>query len=178
MGMKERSSRLQWILFVSVSILFFIIDLLSKRWAENFLCHREPLRVAGNFVQLVLVFNKGVIFGFDPRRFVPWFPLGVFFFVFSILAIIVILYYFSKLCRSDILMRWGLTFILPGALGNLADRIVHFRAGVVDFIRIGISETVYWPIFNAADVLVTVGVALIFISFFREERQGACKKNL
>jgi signal peptidase II len=66
-------------------------------------------------------------------------------------------------------MKWGLTLILPGALGNLLDRILHPGLGVVDFIRIGVSDTLYWPIFNMADVYVTVGVGLIFINFLQEE---------
>jgi signal peptidase II len=176
--MEEKSSRPQWALFISTTVLLFTVDLLSKGWAAGTLQHRPPLRVMGHFVQLMLVYNKGALFGFDPRRFLPWFPLNAFFFAFSILAILVIVYYFAKLCRSDFLTRWGLTFILPGALGNLFDRITHSQTGVVDFIRIGISETVYWPIFNGADIWVTIGVALVFISFFREERQRACKKNL
>jgi lipoprotein signal peptidase len=34
---------------------------------------------------------------------------------------------------------------MPGALGNLLDRIVRAEKGVVDFIRVGISEEIYWP---------------------------------
>jgi signal peptidase II len=66
-------------------------------------------------------------------------------------------------------MRWGLTLILPGALGNLFDRIVHSQLGVVDFIKIGLSETTFWPIFNMADVYVTIGVGLICCNFILEE---------
>jgi signal peptidase II len=175
---EEKSSRLQWSLFISVTALLLCIDLLSKNWAEDFLHHRLPLRILGQYVQLLLVYNKGALFGFDPRHFLPWLPLNTFFFSFSALAVVVIVGYFSTLCRSDVLMRWGLTLILPGALGNLSDRILHPQQGVVDFIRIGISETVYWPIFNCADTYVTIGIVLIFISFYREERQRACKKNL
>jgi len=40
---------------------------------------------------------------------------------------------------------------------------------VVDFIRLGISERIYWPIFNMADVYITFGVAFILLSFLREE---------
>jgi signal peptidase II len=175
--MEEKSSRPQWALFSVATIVCFVLDLLSKQWAVNFLSHRPPLRVIGHFVQFMLVYNKGALFGFDPRHFAPWFPLTVFFFVFSILAVAVILYYYSKLRRSDALMRWGLTLIFPGAIGNLFDRIIHPKMGVVDFIRFGISDTVYWPIFNAADIYVTVGVALVFISFYREEKQRACVRN-
>ena len=49
-----------------------------------------------------------------------------------------------------------------GALGNLADRI---RAdAVTDYVAIG-----SWPPFNLADVAITVGVAILALSYLREE---------
>jgi signal peptidase II len=176
--MEEKSSRFQWALFISITVLFFLVDALSKNWAVAHLSNRLPLRIFGQYVQLLLVYNKGALFGFDPRHFLPWLPLNAFFFAFSVLAVPAIVFYFSKLCRTDVFMRWGLTLILPGALGNLYDRIVHPQKGVVDFIRIGISEMVSWPIFNGADLYVTLGIALVFISFYREERQRACTRNV
>ena len=137
--------------------------------AASSLQGRRPFHLAGRFLQLLLVYNKGALFGFDPRRFLPSFPLNAFFFIFSIIAIAVIIAYYQSLKDSDTLMKWGLALILPGALGNLLDRIIHPMLGVVDFIRIGVSDMLYWPIFNMADVYVTVGVALIFINFLREE---------
>lgn len=51
-------------------------------------------------------------------------------------------------------------FILAGAVGNYADRL--FRGYVVDFIHIP-----HWPVFNVADILVTVGAVLLFWSALR-----------
>jgi signal peptidase II len=176
--MDDKPTKPQWSLFISITVICFFLDLLSKLWTMNFLHFRPPIRVVGQYLQLMLVYNKGALFGFNPRHYLPWFPLNAFFFVFSILAILVIVVYFSKLRRSEAFMRWGLMLILPGALGNLFDRIIHPGKGVVDFIRVGVSETVYWPIFNLADVYVTIGVALVFINFYLEERRKTCKKNL
>jgi signal peptidase II len=147
----------------------FFIDWLTKYLAASLLQGKRPFHVAGRFLQLLLVYNKGALFGFDPRHFLPSFPLNSFFFVFSFIAIVVIVAYFNALKESDSFMKWGLTLILPGALGNLLDRIIHPQLGVVDFIRIGVSDRLYWPIFNMADVYVTAGVALIFINFLRDE---------
>jgi signal peptidase II len=147
----------------------FFIDWLTKYVAASLLQGKRPFQVAGRFLQLLLVYNKGALFGFDPRHFFPSFPLNTFFFIFSIIAIAVIIAYYQSLKDSDTLMKWGLALVLPGALGNLLDRIIHPMLGVVDFIRIGVSDRLYWPIFNMADVYVTIGVALIFINFIREE---------
>lgn len=62
--------------------------------------------------------------------------------------------------------RWALALILGGALGNLVDRV---RIGeVVDFLHLSVSS-VSWPIFNVADIAVSVGVGLLAIHLFRKE---------
>lgn len=159
----------KWFFFTIVTALCFAVDLFTKHLAVESLHGRMPLKVVGRFVQFLLIYNKGALFGFDPRHYLPSFPLNTVFLIFSVLAIAVIVAYFKTLHDSDWAMKWGLTLILPGALGNLADRIFHPGLGVVDFIRIGVSDTLYWPIFNMADVYVTIGVGLIFINFLQEE---------
>lgn len=52
-------------------------------------------------------------------------------------------------------MTWiALVLILGGALGNYLDRL--FRGFVVDFIHVP-----YWPVFNVADIWLSVGFALL-----------------
>jgi lipoprotein signal peptidase len=50
--------------------------------------------------------------------------------------------------------------VLGGAAGNLADRVFRspgpLRGAVVDFVAIG-----WGPIFNAADLCVVIGVAIL-----------------
>ena len=167
--MLEMKVKRKWFYFTVITLVCFAFDMLTKYLAVASLHGRPPFRIVGRFIQFLLVYNKGALFGFDPRRYLPSFPLNAFFFIFSILAIVVIVAYYKTLRDSDTAMKWGLTLILPGALGNLLDRILHPGLGVVDFIRIGVSDTLYWPIFNMADVYVTVGVGLIFINFLQEE---------
>jgi signal peptidase II len=169
MGDTTKTSK--WPLFGSITIILLFLDIISKRMVETTLAGHLPIKVIGRYVQLMLVYNKGALFGLDPRHFLPWFPLNAFFFVFSIICVAVIIVYYKNLSRTQFAMRWGLMLILPGALGNLCDRILHARLGVVDFIRVGISERVYWPVFNFADAYVTIGVLILFYSFIREERQ-------
>jgi signal peptidase II len=50
--------------------------------------------------------------------------------------------------------------VLGGSLGNVLDRI---RAGgVTDFIDLRV-----WPVFNLADVAITVGIGLLAIGLIR-----------
>jgi signal peptidase II len=53
-----------------------------------------------------------------------------------------------------------LGLVLGGSLGNLVDRT---RTGaVVDFVDLQV-----WPVFNLADVAITVGVALLMLDIAR-----------
>ena len=50
-----------------------------------------------------------------------------------------------------------MTFILGGALGNLADRL--FYGEVVDFVDV-YWNGYHWPAFNVADSFISVGAVL------------------
>lgn len=56
--------------------------------------------------------------------------------------------------------------ILGGALGNYLDRL--FRGYVVDFIHV-----THWPVFNVADIAVSVGLGLFLLVSLRAPRGPA-----
>lgn len=87
--------------------------------------------------------------------------------VFTILAIVVsiaIIYYFPRIPRSDWLIRLALSLQLGGALGNLVDRLT--RGVVTDFISVG-----NFAVFNIADASVFVGVILLILGMWIQERE-------
>ena len=55
-------------------------------------------------------------------------------------------------------VQLALSFILGGALGNLADRF--FYQGVVDFLDFHLGSY-HWPAFNIADSFIFLGVLLL-----------------
>ena len=167
----------KWMLLTIVTAVGFFLDWFTKYLADTSLGYGSPVRVVGQYVQLMLIYNKGALFGFNPAEFIPFLPLNQFFVVFSFVAIGILIYYYRSIPRSEVLMHWGLAMILPGAFGNLLDRIIHPSKGVVDFIRIGISDTIYWPVFNLADVYVTVGVAILIYCFIDEEKRKKTEKS-
>jgi signal peptidase II len=57
------------------------------------------------------------------------------------------------------LLRFALLLVTAGAVGNYLDRVL--RGYVVDFVHVH-----YWPVFNVADVYVTLGYALLALGFF------------
>ncbi|MDD5676255.1 MAG: signal peptidase II [Chitinivibrionales bacterium] len=168
----------RWLFFGFITAIGFFLDWLTKFWASTKLAWGEPVKVAGKYVQFFLIYNQAALWGIDPRRVIPGFPLNQFFFVFSIVAVVILVVYYKSVKPTDRLLSWGLALIMPGALGNLFDRVLHPQRGVVDFIKVGLSDTLYWPIFNFADIYVTVGVGLILLGLLLEEIKKKSLSNL
>jgi len=106
--------------------------------------------------------NCGAAFGFldhGPR----WLRQALF--ISAALAAVVGLLWMYIGHYGGVLFVVSVPMIASGALGNLIDR---FRLGyVVDFIRLHYAEQFVWPTFNVADVLISVGAALLLIDGLR-----------
>jgi signal peptidase II len=63
--------------------------------------------------------------------------------------------------RASLLEHAAFVAILGGAIGNVADRVA--RGYVVDFIHVH-----RWPVFNVADIAISVGVGLAGIAMLRK----------
>ncbi len=59
------------------------------------------------------------------------------------------------------LTNWGFCLVISGGVGNLIDR-VFYGGQVVDFIS---TDFMDFPVFNVADICVTVGAALVILYF-------------
>ena len=116
------------------------------------LYHSEP--VIQGFFHFTYVTNDGMAFGLS-------FPGGK-----QILLVVtfvltgVITWMLWKERNSHNLIRYGLSFILAGALGNMIDRMIYGK--VVDFLDIRIGDF-HWYIFNVADSSVTIGMILFIL---------------
>lgn len=106
-------------------------------------------------LRLTLAHNRGVAFGLAGGA-------GAGLVLLTLVALAFVGYLFARNpTRPGMWIATGL--LIGGALGNLADRI---RAGsVVDYV-----DLPHWPPFNLADMAITVGVALIGVSFLRGAR--------
>ncbi|QUV82156.1 signal peptidase II [Chloracidobacterium sp. D] len=63
------------------------------------------------------------------------------------------------------LLRWTLTCLLGGILGNALDRIVH--GAVIDFLDFHWGAW-HFPTFNLADSCITVGAVMLALDTFSE----------
>lgn len=99
-----------------------------------------------------------------------------FFVVVSILAIVAIVVYVHRTVVMQRDVCWALALVLGGAIGNLIDRVS--LGYVVDFARVFVTfggKNYYWPVFNVADVAITVGVALLARYWIRDRSEHATR---
>lgn len=141
------------------------LDQASKAAARFYLTPGDPKPLVGDIFNLTLAFNEGASFGlFQGMR-----SLIV---MFSFIALGIFLYFLlikppnSRLLLSAIAVAGG------GVIGNLIDRVVSGR--VTDFFDVSI-----WPVFNVADIAITVGVIFIVIKIMRAspEELSSMKKE-
>lgn len=143
----------------------------------------ESFQVIGDFFRITFVENPGMAFGIDLSE-----PVKLFVSLFSVVASIALIYYIYHVRTQSFALRLGLAFILGGAIGNLIDRVFYgvfygyerlFHGRVVDFFdfdffNFEILGRTYdrWPIFNIADIAVSVGVfVLIFLYHGEQEKE-------
>ncbi|MDA3903014.1 MAG: signal peptidase II [Desulfuromusa sp.] len=148
-------------LTVSISLL---LDQLSKIYIDNNFALGESKRVINHFFHITYVRNPGAAFGIlsDSAIRLP------FFITISLLASLGILWYIQKIPSEKLWQQLALGLILSGALGNLIDRI---RFGeVIDFLDAH-WYNYHWPAFNVADSAICIGVTIMLICSWHEERQ-------
>jgi signal peptidase II len=128
-----------------------------------------PLTWLLPYARIVHWNNSGAAFGFFQNG-------GLIFTVLAIVVAGVIIYYYPTVPRRDVLLRLSLGMLLGGSIGNLIDRVAfgnvtHLVFGsVTDFISLG-----NFAVFNVADSSITVGVGLLILSAWLNDR--AMKKS-
>ncbi len=101
-----------------------------------------------------------------------------FFIVAYLLAGVLLLYFFHKVRPNEKVLLAAFSVLLGGAAGNLIDRAT--LGYVVDFIYWHVRDSARWPIFNIADVGITLGLSLIvydtiFLAPAREKKAQEAK---
>lgn len=133
------------------------LDQLTKHWAVNALDDGRAIDLFWTF-RFKLHFNSGLAFSMATGRGGVLAGLGM---------VVLVLLVRSVLSWPGRLPVVAGGLVIGGALGNIVDRL--FRAGgdgflgghVVDFV-----DAQWWPVFNVADVSLSVGGLLLVLSSF------------
>jgi signal peptidase II len=149
-----------YLMLFLIAGVIVVLDQLTKSWIRQNLLIGEVYRPdlwISNYARIVNWKNTGAAFGMFQS-------LGGVFTVLSFIVGGVILYYFPQISREDWLIRLSMAMLLGGAIGNLIDRLT--QGYVTDFISVG-----NFPVFNVADSSISVGVAVLFIGMWVQERR-------
>ena len=162
----------KWPFHIGVIVFSIVADQLTKLWAlarftnETGAPNHDVINILGEFLRFQLVFNKGAAFSSRPQDLMPFLSPTVFFILISIVAVVVMGWFYRNIDKRDWMSRLGVVMILGGAIGNFIDRMRLQM--VVDFIDCDLPDFIMtrFPTFNVADSFVTVGVAIVILSPF------------
>lgn len=197
------SDHKKWMVFLIVAALSLIADQATKIWSRHSLpvvradrskiacivpddmkstrlegedhdrppqCHGEAVEVIGGFWDWRLSMNPGSAFGLFGSLSVGRVLLSIV----GIGAVVAMIIMLKKSRNDQRVLHWALALVAGGAVGNLIDRIYY---GVVtDFVSWDLHFMV-WPTFNVADIVLVIGVGLMFIDIQIEGKHQKGKKQ-
>jgi len=144
-------------LVAAVAAAVIAIDQLTKAWAAHTLATRDIDLVWT--LRLHLARNRGAAFSLA-------FGSGG---VVAVLAIVVVIVLIAMGRRLN--TRLGvlsLSLVLGGAFGNLVDRLFRHGNGFLGGAVIDFIDLQWWPIFNVADMAVSIGGVLLVLTSAKE----------
>ena len=151
----------KWFVLV---LLLVVIDQLTKLLVYGYLKPHETFEIT-SFLNITHVHNYGAAFSFlaNEDGWQQYFLVTI-----SSVASLAIVIWMVKTSQTQVFKLAALGLILSGAIGNLIDRAV--LGFVIDFIDLHYQDF-YWPVFNVADIAITLGVILlILVDLYNEKK--------
>lgn len=152
-----------------IGLIVLIFDQVSKISFQNWLkVEYTSVPVIEPILNWTLAYNRGAAFSFLANQdgWQKWF--------FALLGLAVsgfIIAYLRKVPKSATLLSVGLAMVLGGAIGNVIDRVLY--GYVIDFIHVHYADAWHYPIFNVADIGISIGMVLVvFDMLFLEKKRS------
>ena len=136
------------------------LDQWTKRAIERSISLNDSVEMIKHFFYLTYVQNTGAGFSMFAGAGMGFFAL------LTIVALAAILYMFFK--TEDSRYQICLSLVFSGAIGNFIDRMT------LGYVRDFFSFYIFgypFPVFNVADICITIGIALILVSMFIDDKK-------
>ena len=158
------------ILLIVLCFALIGLDQFTKFLAVTGLKNKPAIPIIEGVFELNYLENTGAAFGILQGQ--KWILLLI-----TIIELIVLVVLYIKLPyeKKYIPLKIIDVFVIAGAIGNIIDRVLYNY--VVDFFYFKLID---FPIFNVADIYVTVSVLLLFVLFlfyYKEEDFDAVIHN-
>lgn len=149
-----------WLIIATVMVIVVAIDLITKSLFDN-----QEVTLIEGVISISPTLNPGGAWGIlsENTNLLT---------LFSIIVLIALFWINISIKQKTTFFSIGMGLIIGGAVGNLIDRVVlhHVR----DFIRLDFMN---FPIFNFADICLSVGAVMMIIYFLFLFKNEALEKN-
>ncbi len=147
----------QYSLIIFLFLFTLVSDQISKILVVRNLYLGETIDVC-SFFNIVRVQNKGVTFGMFSGTLQP---------IVLIMLSLVIVWFLASYAIKNKAYRLPASLIIAGAIGNVIDRAMY--KSVIDFLDFHLGRY-HWPAFNIADSAIVIGVFVIFLISYLEDK--------
>lgn len=145
---------------------FMLLDQIIKLIVINNMEISQEIKIIPKFFSLFYLRNTGAAFSIFGNK-------TLFLIIISIICLIVLKNYIKKLQRVTNLTIISLGILVGGIIGNLFDRVL--RQAVIDYLSFNIFGYSF-PVFNLADIGITIGALLLIIDLLIEEKEKKISK--
>lgn len=145
----------------TIAMLFMLLDQFIKLIViKNMPLHQE-ITIIPNFFSLYYLKNTGAAFSILGNK-------TLFLIIIGIVCLIALKNYIKKMKIITTLHIISLGIMIGGIIGNLFDRIIY--KSVIDYLSFEIFNYNF-PVFNLADIGITIGAVLLIIALTKEEKE-------
>lgn len=141
---------------MTITIIIFaliLIDQITKYLIRINFQEGETLPIISDIFHLTYVRNRGAAFSIFENIEIVTILIPI---IIIVLTMAFLIYYKNKISKP---MLISMSLIIAGGLSNLIDRVVFgYVTDMIDFR--------FFPVFNIADIAVTLGCIFIIISIF------------
>lgn len=148
-------------LIYTIALITVLLDQVIKYLVMNNMALHQEIKLIPNFFSLYYLKNTGAAFSILGNK-------TILLILVSIFCLIIIKNSIKKLKRTNTLNIISLGIMTGGIIGNLFDRILY--KSVIDYLSFNIFNYSF-PVFNLADIGITVGAILLIIDLMIEEKE-------
>ena len=148
-------------LIYTIALITVLLDQVIKYLVMNNMALHQEIKLIPNFFSLYYLKNTGAAFSILGNK-------TILLILVSIFCLIIIKNSVKKLKRTNTLNIISLGIMTGGIIGNLFDRVLY--KSVIDYLSFNIFNYSF-PVFNLADIGITVGAILLIIDLMIEEKE-------
>lgn len=154
-----------------VLLALIAADQITKYAFQSLHEDKGDTQVIKDFFYFTCVYNEGAAFSFLADK--EWGQL--FFKILTGVALVAFVSFFVLTVKHE--KKWctySLSFVIAGTIGNYIDRLINSK--VIDFIELRFGSYTF-PVFNFADICLTVGIIMLVVYFLFLDKNAVFAKK-